>query len=216
MDAKMDAKIKKYARYLGITAWILMIWSIALWVMKWIADWVFCGCVDLSKYTSMAEAFEKLPSGSEQLWQLKFIDTSLSADLGGAWIGLANLAKLSWGVRLWGFLFDGVAIGILAVGFWFFIKLMAQFKNGSVFSIDVIELLSKLAKVIFWFALYVPVNRAIVSLIIMFQNPSGQRFFVPSYMVGDAFILAASYFFMILTSLIYESCQLKEEHDLTI
>jgi hypothetical protein len=80
----------------------------------------------------------------------------------------------------------------------------------------VIELLNKLAKVIFWFALYVPINRAILSLIITFQNPPGQRLFMASITLFDVFIFAASWFFMILTSLMHESRQLKTERDLTI
>jgi hypothetical protein len=215
----MDAKIKKYARYLEITAWILMVMHVFQWLMKWSADWFIYGMdrvcggdLGLAKYATLAEAFQKLPS--EQLGRLKILDASFRADYGGSWIGLANLSNLSLGSRLLGFVCDGITVGILVIGFYFFIKLMAQFKQGSVFSIDVVGLLSKLAKVIFWFALYNPINRAIECLLVALQ--SGSWLFIPSFTLADCLIFAASYFFMILTSLMYESRQLQEEKDLTV
>jgi hypothetical protein len=198
---------------------------IAQWVAKWSVDWIIYGCDCLfhghvlSKYASLAEAYEKLPM--EQLPtldanRLKIVDAALRADFGGSWIGLVQLSKLSLTSRILGFLCEGISIAILVIGFWLFIQLMAQFKKGSIFSIGVSELLSKLAKVIFWFALYVPVQRTILTLIMTFQNPPGQRIFMTSITLNDIFIFAASWFFMILTSLMYEGHKLQEDQDLTV
>jgi hypothetical protein len=173
----------------------------------------------LSKYASLAEAYEKLPIEQFPTLdanRLKIVDAALRADFGNSWIGLIQLSKLSLTSRILGFLFEGISIAILVIGFWLFIQLMAQFKKGSIFSIGVSELLSKLAKVIFWFALYVPVQRTILTLIMTFQNPPGQRFFMVSITVSDVFIFAVSYFFVLLTSLMHESSKLQEDHDLTV
>jgi hypothetical protein len=115
-----------------------------------------------------------------------------------------------------GFLCDGVGFAIMVVGFYFFIKLMAQLQKGSLFSLEVIQLLNKIAKIIFWFAVYTPINRTIITMILSLANPSGQRLLTISFTFGDLFTLAASWFFVILTSLMRESRELKSEHDLTV
>ncbi len=215
----MDSKIKKQARTLEFMAWILMFGGIFRWITKWAFDWIFyglgkfTGAPDMSKYKTLTEAYEKLPSDQRYL---NFINAVRDAEYGGTGLRLLELSKLSWYTRLLGFLLDGIAIGILLVGFWFFIKLMLQFKKGSIFSSTAIELLNKLSKVIFWFALYLPINRSMVSLIMVFQNPPGQRYFALFITLGDMFIFAASYFFLILTSLMRDSRQLQEEQKLTV
>ena len=215
----MDTKIQKYARRCELAAWALMALAVIQWLTKWIADWFTYALasfsnLDLAKYKTFAEAFEKLPK--DQSSQLAFVDMTLQADIGNSWIGLINLEKLSWTSRLLGFLCDGVGIGIMLIGFWFFIKLMAQLKKRQLFSSEVIELLNKIAKVIFCFALYAPINRMLLSLLVALQNPPGQRFFVATFNFNDLFTLAVSWFFVILTSLMYESRQLQSEHDLTV
>lgn len=206
----LDQKIKKYAQRCKITAWILMIGGIGIWLGKWTMDW------ELNWFlyywpNNGATNLNSLPSET-----IKYLDRILNADYSGAWIGIENLAKLSSTSRFLCFLFDGIATGILAIGFWFFIKLMGELKKGSVFSNEVIEILNKLAKAVFWFAIYTPINRAIIGLIATFQNPPGQRYLVATINFSDVFILAASWFFVILTSLMHESQQLQAERDLTI
>lgn len=215
----MDAKIQKYARRCELAAWALIALAFTQWIFKWVVDWFVYwtsqfGDIDLTKYASLSEAIEKL--SSQQLGSFKFIDIVMQADFGGAWIGLTTLAKFSWQSRLIGFLTDGVAVGIMVLGFWFFITLMKQLTKGSIFSIEVVELLNKIAKVILWFALYVPLNRSIISLLVAFSNPPGQRFWIATLNFGDIFTLAASWFFVILTSLMRESCELQSERDLTV
>ncbi|MFA5075334.1 MAG: DUF2975 domain-containing protein [Candidatus Babeliales bacterium] len=212
----MDSKIKKYAGYCQTAAWILMIMGILQWIVKWFIDWILYGIrdIDLAKYKSMAEVFEKMPK--EQLYRFVIVDSVFKSDYSGGWIGIFGLSKFSWGSWFLGFLSDGISIGILVIGFYFFIKLMKELKKGSVFSSPVIDLLNKLSNVIFWFALYLPVNRTLVNMIMAFQNPPGQRFFFPSITLVDIFIFAVSWFFVILTSLMKESKQLKTEQDLTI
>ncbi len=215
----MDVKIQKYARRCELAASALMGLVVVRWVGEWIADWVVYwssrfGDLDLSKYQSLDGAVQKLQF--EQLGRFNVVDALLRADFGCSWMGLTTLAKLPWYLRLSGFLCDGVAVGIIALGFWYFIKLMAQLKKGDIFSIDVIELLNKLARVIFWFALYIPINRTLITLIATMQNPPGQRFLVATINFTDIFTLAASWFFVILTSLMRESRQLQEDRDLTV
>ncbi len=216
----MDTKIQKYARWNETAAKILMCFSVSNWIAKWFFDWVLFYSLylfenlDVSKYKSFADVLEKFPK--EQLGGVNLCDIAMQADTGSSWIGIANLAKLSWTSRLVGFLADGVSVGILIIGFYLFIKLMKQLKTGSLFSIDVIELLNKIAKVIFWFALYTPINRTIVSLLVAFSHPVGQRFWIATFNFNDILTLAASWFFVILTSVMRESQQLKEEHDTTV
>ena len=219
----MDTKIQKYAKWCEIAAQMLIFLVIIQWPIKWVADWLIYGIgyfdhsadsFNLWQYKSLAEALEKLPI--EQSGRLYFVDIVLQADYSSAWLGLANLARLPWIFRLIGFLADGVSVGILVIGFYLFIKLMKQLKKGSLFSVDVIELLSKIAKVIFWFALYTPINRTIISLLLAFNNPVGKRFWVATVNFHDILTITISWFFVILTSLMCESQQLKEEHDSTV
>jgi len=216
----MDTKIQKYAKRCEIFARLLMALAIGNWVVKWFLDWYFFYAMvwfenlDITKYKTLAEVLEKFPSN--QLGWLEAADRYMRIDLGESWIGLANLAKLSWASHLLGFLFDGIAVGIMALGFWYFIKLMKQLIKGSLFSADVIELLNKIAKIIFLLAVYTPINRTIVSLLITFANPPGQRFLVVTLSSNDILTLAASWFFVILTSLMRESRELQAEHDLTV
>jgi len=225
----MDTKIQTYAKRCEIAAWFLVTFGIIDWVLKWFIDWIiyfrsafsfgnfmnFIAYTNYTKYTSLAEAMEKLPP-EQWLNNLNFIDMIMKADVGASWIGLATLAKLSWASRLLGFLCDGIGVGIMVVGFWFFIKLMKQLKKGSMFSVEVIELLNKIAKVIFWVALYVPVNRTIISVLIAFNQPVGQRYWLAALNFGDILTLAASWFFVILTSLMRESRELQSDRDLTV
>lgn len=215
----MDAKIQKYARRCEFAAWALIGLAFFQWIFKWVADWVIYllsqfGGFDLTKYGSLAEAFKHL--SCEQLNKISFVEKLMHADFGESWIGLSNLVKLSWTSRFLGFLCDGVAVGIMVLGFWLFVKLMKQLTKGSVFSIEVIELLNKIAKVIFWFAVYVPIGRILISLLIAFTNPPGQRCVAVTLLAGDIFVLAASWFFVILTALMRESRELQSERDLTV
>ena len=197
----MDTKIQKYANRCEIAARCLMALALGQWPFKWLLDWyVFYSMVwiehinltkssvlaasDVTKSSSLATYIEKLTAN--QLWQVNFFDRLMQVDM-GEWIGLANLAKLSWASRLLCFLTEGVAVGIMVLGFYFFIKMMKQLKKGSVFSSEVIKLLNKITKVIFWFAVYVPINRAITSLIIFFESPAGHRFWFP--MIGFSDLL---------------------------
>jgi hypothetical protein len=213
----MDTKIQKYARRCEGAAWALISLAFLQWIGSWIADFVVAytmGDIDFSKYETMAEVFGKL--SAEQLHKLNFVNMALAADWGGAWFGLFALAKLSWKARLLGFLCDGVGFAIMVIGFYFFIKLMKELQKGLLFSLDVIQLLNKIAKLIFWFAVYTPINRTIITLILSLANPPGQRLFTVSFTFGDLFTLAASWFFVILTSLMVESRELQSEHDLTV
>lgn len=212
----MDTKIKKYARRCQVTAWALMGFAVWHLFFKWLMDtynFYRGNGFDLVKYTPLPEAMGKVSGG--QFGALKSI-VDMQPDLSGTWINLASLTKLSWQVRLIGFLCDAVSVGIMIVGFWLFIKLMKQLAKGSLFSIEVIELLNKLAKVIFCFALYVPINRTLLCLLAAFANPVGPRYLSVTIGLSDILTLMASWFFVILTSLMRESRELQSERDLTV
>lgn len=187
----MDTKIQKYARRCEFVAYGALVLSIGNWLIKWL-----------------------LPV--KQLRWFESLVRALDPNFCESWFDSVSTAHLPWFLRLAGFLVDGVAVGIAVCGFYFFIHLMRQFKLGSPFSTQMVILLNKIAKALFWFALYLPVSRTLVTLIVSLNNPPGQRLLNITLGSQDIYTLAVSWFFVLLTSLMRESQQLQVEHDATV
>lgn len=127
-----------------------------------------------------------------------------------------NLSDLTNIQRLLGWLVDSVSVSIFLYGVYIFKKLMQAFKHEQYFSLQVVELLNRLSKTALVWTLYSPINGMLMSLVTSLHKGVGNRVLIMSIGSSDFIHLFFLGVLVLLTAIIYEGYQLKQEADVTI
>lgn len=129
---------------------------------------------------------------------------------------MSLIAGMPFFHRLIGMIIDGFSFGLLIFIFLLVIKLMNYFQQNEIFTSATVAIISLIGKMTFYLALYTPINRTILSLVMSWHNPPGQRFISASFEPSDMFNILAFGFFMVITLLMREGNFLQEEKNLTV
>ena len=179
--------IKFYAQVVKMASYALMLSLIAGFFFKWLAQEI---ALDYGNHHFLFFA----------------LDNSFKALIAG----------MPFLHRVLGMIIDSFSFGLLFFIFLLVARLMNYFQQGEIFTAATVMLISLIGKTTFYLALYTPINRIILSLVISLHNPPGQRFISASFEPSDVFNILAFGFFMVITLLMREGNFLQEEKNLTV
>ena len=151
----------------------------------------------------------------------------LPAQLGGhVWGGMISfipegmqqsiLSPLSASTKLLGFLISLIPMFISEVILYFLIKLFKHYENKEIFTLESVNYINKIGRILLIGCILDPIHEALLSVALTWHNPPGQKILGFSF-TGTSFIILMTSFLIILISWIMsEACQLKDEQQLTI
>ena len=187
--------IKSYARFLEIFCLVIVLpLTTIAFIYKWFGGAlpVYYDIADCSKkvtvYTGLSFVYNSAPSQSA--------------------IEIAS--------RILGALIDGVSIALLLWGCFCFIKVLRYYQRGELFTANTIALFNKMSRIAFAWALYEPFKFTLLSIVTTLSNQEGQRVIALGFTSNDVIHIFIVGFFLIITSLMHEAYELKNEHDLTV
>ncbi len=118
--------------------------------------------------------------------------------------------------RIVGMIVDsGISIMLLMI-LWNIIKVMKKFEHNELFSNSLVNFFVKMNTYAFCLALYVPLNRMILSVIITLHNAPGHRILTASFGSADLFNILMFGIFMVMTLLMQHATVLQNEQNLTV
>lgn len=187
--------IKSYARFLEIFCLVIVLPLTAIaFAYKWFggAMPVYYDIADCSKkvtvYTGLSFVYNSAPSQS----------------------------ALAIASRVLGALIDGVSVALLLWGCICFIKVLRYYQRGELFTANTIALFNKMSRIAFAWALYEPFKFTLLSIVTTLSNQEGQRVIALGFTSNDIIHIFIVGFFLIISSLMHEAYELKNEHDLTV
>ncbi len=126
------------------------------------------------------------------------------------------LFNLPFWQRVAGFAVDGISYILLFWGLCLLIKLLARYQNGNIFSLQSFELIRKISRVAFGWALYAPIKSMILSLIVTLHKGPGNRMISLTVSSHDIYHIFIVGLLLVVASLMYEGYKLKCDQDLTV
>ncbi|KKR97015.1 MAG: Membrane protein [candidate division TM6 bacterium GW2011_GWE2_41_16] len=111
---------------------------------------------------------------------------------------------------------DGFSLVLLSVIAYYCARLLDQYKAGETFSIQVLNLYTKINRLVLLWALYNPIKNTALELLKTIHNPAGNRIIAFSFTSQDMYHILIVGLLLILSSIMQAACELKEEHDLTV
>ena len=181
--------IKLYARLLEVFCWVVVIPSMVLFsILKWIGSFSLFGAsyYEFPFLAQISYSYEVMPK---------------------------NLPFLS---KILAIFVDSISVGLFLFGLVSFILVLRCYQKGKMFTFKTFSLFRRLSRVAFVWVLYEPVRSVLMSLIVTFHKPAGQRAFLLTLSSNDVFNFFIVVFFLIITSLMYEGYKLQHEQDLTV
>ena len=118
--------------------------------------------------------------------------------------------------RLCGMFIDSIVAGLLITILSLIAAIMRKCENNETFSSATITLFSHLSKYAFYLAIYTPINRMILSIVITMHNAPGYKMLTASLGSADLFNFFIFGLFMVITFLLQQATNLQNEHNLTV
>lgn len=187
--------VKSYARFLEIFCIILILPLIIIaFFYKWFGNTmpVYCDITDCSKKVTV------------------YTGLSFVYNWGQSESAMAILS------RFLGAIIDGLSVALLLWGCIYFIKVLRYYQQGELFTANTIALFNKMSRIAFAWALYEPFKFTLLSIVTTLSNQAGQRVIALGFTSNDIIHIFMVGFFLIITSLMHEAYELKNEQDLTI
>lgn len=187
-------KIQKYARFLELFCLIIVL---PLLILSFLYKW-FGG--DIPIYQDISDCAKKVTLYTGLSF---FYPTTPSAP---STIMTRVLAALT----------DGISLCLFLWGCFSFIKLLRFYEQGELFSLNTMSLLNKLSRIAFAWTLYEPIKFTLLSFITSASSHNGIRIISLGVTSNDIFHIFIVGFFLVITSLMHEAYELKNENDLTV
>ncbi len=187
--------LKSYARFLELFCLFV---ALPLTIIGFVYKW-FGGSMPI--YYDIADCSKKVT-----------LYTGLSIPYGSGQ-SEATMALIS---RIASSCIDGISIALLVWACICFIKVLRYYQKGELFTANTIALFNNMSKIIFAWALYEPFKFTLLSIVTTLSNQQGQRVIALGFTSNDVIHIFIVGFFLIITSLMHEAYELKNEHDLTI
>ena len=118
--------------------------------------------------------------------------------------------------RMLGFAIDVVALSIFILGLRYVILFARAIAKGHLFNKDIIIALGGMSSCALWWAIYAPIQGALLSIVMSLHNPPGSRAITISFGSDDIINIFVCIFLMLIVLLIKEAYYLKQEQDLII
>jgi hypothetical protein len=128
----------------------------------------------------------------------------------------SSVPTMPFAHRLLGMLIDSMVVGLLITIFWLISMIMKKCENNETFSAATVTLFSNLSKYAFYLAIYTPINRMILSIVITMHNAPGHKVLTASLGSADLFNIFIFGIFMVMTLLLQQATNLQNEHNLTV
>ncbi len=118
--------------------------------------------------------------------------------------------------RLLGMLIDSGVLFLWLMILWNVVAIMKKFERNELFSTSMVTLFAAMSKYSFYLALYVPINRMLLSVIITLHNAPGHRILTASFGTADLFNILMFGIFAVMTLLMQHATVLQNEQNLTV
>ena len=187
--------LKSYSRFLEIFCFVIVLPSTAAaFLYKW-----FGGAMPI--YYDIADCSKKV---------------TIYIGLSFVYNSAPSQSVLTLVSRLLGALIDGVSVALLIWGCFCFIRVLRYYQRGELFTANTIALFNKMSRIAFAWALYEPFKFTLLSIVTTLSNQEGQRVIALGFTSNDVIHIFIVGFFLIITSLMHEAYELKNEYDLTV
>ncbi len=133
-----------------------------------------------------------------------------------AQIWAATLGEMPFWHKVMGFGVDAVSYVLLLWDFVLFIRLLSLYQKGVVFSLPAFDLIRRMSRIAFAWALYAPIKKMILSLVATLHKGVGNRVISISFSSGDVYNIFFVGVLFVVASLMYEGYKLKCDQDLTV
>jgi hypothetical protein len=118
--------------------------------------------------------------------------------------------------RLLAMLIDsGVCILLIAI-LWLIAAIMKKFEHNEAFSASTVACFAQLSKYALYLAIYTPINRMILSIVITMHNAPGHKVLTASFGSSDLCNIFMFGICMVMTLLLQQATQLQNEQNLTV
>lgn len=188
-------KIKKYARFLELFCLFVII---PLLILSFLYKW-FYG--EIPVYHDIADCAKKVT-----------MYTGLSIFYPAT--QSANSTPIM--TRMLAAFIDSISLGLFLWGCYCFINLLRYYKQGELFSLNTMSLINKLSRIAFAWTLYEPLKFTLLTFVTTASLHNGMRIISLGLTSNDVFHIFIVGFFLVITSLMHEAYELKNEHDLTV
>lgn len=128
----------------------------------------------------------------------------------------ANTATLTVSQKLIGFFVSGISTGLIIFALFLIIKLMKFIQKNEYFSLHAIGLLKRITKIALLYTIYTPLCNTILSVILSFNNPPGQRVITLTFGSAEILNIIIFCFMFLIMTIFQKGYELKHEQELTI
>lgn len=142
------------------------------------------------------------------------------------WGGLINfipeniqqkiLTPLPANTKFLGFLISLIPVTVSEVILFFLIRLFRQYEKNEIFNLDSVNYIKKIGRTLLIGCVLAPFHEALLSATLTWHNPIGQRIAVISLSGTSVIIVLTSLMIILISWIMSEACQLKDEQQLTI
>lgn len=115
-----------------------------------------------------------------------------------------------------GFLVTMLPVGVTMVGAYYLQRLFLLYEQGQIFFLANVRCFKKLSKVLIWSFVAEIVSRSLLSVVLSFPNPPGQRIVTVDLSSSDLTILLLGGILAVISWVMEEGRKLQEEQDLTV
>ena len=142
------------------------------------------------------------------------------------WGGLINfipesiqqkiLTPLPANTKFLGFLISLIPVTVSEIILFFLIRLFRQYEKNEIFNLASVTYIKKIGRTLLIGCLLAPIHEALLSATLTWNNPVGHRIAVISLSGTSVIIVLTSLMIILISWIMSEACQLKDEQQLTI
>lgn len=131
-------------------------------------------------------------------------------------LSLKILHPLTGGQKFLGFLISGIEILIIQVVVFYLIQLFKLYQKAEIFTLNNVRYFKKIGFLLLFSQLFKPICQALLSFVLTFKNPLELRVVAFDFTETNICILIAACLMILISWIMVEGCQLREEQQLTV
>jgi len=146
-------------------------------------------------------------------------------DLGGRFTGISyspippNLHinyTLTPVVKILGFLVNMLTVGATMLILYFLVKLFRNYQREQIFSLANVRIFRNVGYSLIIWQILVPIQQALLSVILTWQNGPGQRILAASFSSNNIAVVLIAFIVILISWIMAEGHKLQEEHEYTV
>ena len=142
------------------------------------------------------------------------------------WFGMVNyipegiqnkiINPLPGSTKLLGFLISLIPVTVSEIILFLLIRLFRHYEKNEIFNLKSVNYIKKIGRTLLVGCMLAPIHEVLLSAALTWHNPVGQRVAVISMSSSSVVIILTSLMIILISWIMSEACQLKDEQQLTI